>query len=146
MNDRLFSLLLLVTALSYGFMACRLDVPFAFDPLGPQPLPLTLAVLVSVLIVLNVCSTHTPARSDQSALKRIASLFIIILFYQLTWAFLGFLLATTISIYLLSRLFLCSWMQGLMTALLVSVLCYGLFNFVFKIPLPLGTLFSYGSG
>lgn len=145
MNDRLFSLLLLFTALLYGFAAITIKVPFAYDPLGPRPVPIVLAILLAFLAVILIVNPQKNDRSKALFNRQFLHLAAIILFYQVAWSLLGFLLATTISVYLLSRLFNCSWMQGLMTALLVSVCCYGLFNFILKIPLPLGALFSYGS-
>lgn len=146
MNDRLFSLFLLLAALLYGVAALGIEVPFAYDPLGPKPVPVVLAGLLAVLAVLLLLRPLAAGRTARPAKSPIPYLLAMILFYQLTWTLLGFLLATTISVYMLSRLFNCSWMQGLMTALLVSVACYGLFNFILEIPLPLGALFSYGSG
>lgn len=146
MNDRLFSLFLLLAALLYGVAALGIEVPFAYDPLGPKPVPVVLAGLLAVLAVLLLLRPLAAGQTARPAKSPIPYLLAMILFYQLTWTLLGFLLATTISVYMLSRLFNCSWMQGLMTALLVSVACYGLFNFILEIPLPLGALFSYGSG
>lgn len=146
MNDRLFSIILLLTALLYGIAAITIEVPFAYDPLGPRPVPIALAVLLALFAVILIAYPQKSDRSKPLFNRRLLHLAVIILFYQVAWSLLGFLLATTISVYLLSRLFDCSWMQGLMTALLVSVCCYGLFNFILKIPLPLGALFSYGSG
>jgi putative tricarboxylic transport membrane protein len=146
MNDRLFSLLLLLSALFYGMTALDIKVPFAYDPLGPKPVPITLAVLLVVLAIILLLRPLKDKFAENLLGKRVLHLIAIILFYQISWSIFGFLMATTISVYMLSRLFQCSWMQGLLTALLISVTCYGLFNFILKIPLPLGTLFSYGSG
>jgi len=145
MTDRLFSLLLALMALLYGLSAHQIRVPFAYDPLGPKPLPLTLAALLLLLAsILFCCPLDT---SDQKTKQRaVLHLLTILVFYQVAWTYLGFLLATTISLYFLSRLFLCSWMEGLMTSLVLSVTCYGLFHFILEIPLPLGALFSYSGG
>lgn len=145
MTDRLFSVLLLFVSLLYGLTAWRIQVPFAFDPLGPQPLPITLAILLFLLAGILILR---PAQKNSTPTTRNLSLqfLTILLFYQIAWTFLGFLLSTTISVYFLTRLFKRSWMEGLMTALLLSVICYGLFNFVLEIPLPLGTFFSYSGG
>lgn len=146
MNDRLLSLFLLLTSLLYGVTALRIKIPFAYDPLGPKPVPMVLAVLLAVLSIILLLRPLKKGATEHFLNGKTPQLISIVLFYQISWTLLGFLLATTISIYILSRLFDCSWMQGLMTALLISVTCYGLFNFILKIPLPLGTLFSYGSG
>ncbi len=146
MRVRGFAIFLLFLTLLYGVLALQIQVPFAFDPLGPKPLPLDLAALALGLVLVILIRPGKPLMIGRPQLGRCLWLFAILLFYQATWLSLGFLFSTTISLYLLSRLFHCSWMQGLMTALLAAVICYGLFNFVLQIPLPLGTLFSYGSG
>lgn len=143
MTDRLFSTVLLVLTLCYGLAALSISVPFVFDPLGPRPLPLTLTLILSGLLVILLLR---PLRkvSDRTAPFRILLLCGVMLFYLLTWTSLGFLLSTTISVYLLTRLLKGTWMQGLMTALLVSVCAYGLFHFLLNISLPLGTIFTIG--
>ena len=145
MTDRHFSLLLALIALLYGLSAHQIRIPFAYDPFGPKPLPLTLAaILLSLALILLFSPLRTPAHKPDC--RPVLQLVTILVFYQVAWTFLGFLLATTISLYFLARLFQCSWMEGLMTSLVLSVTCYGLFHFILKIPLPLGALFSYSGG
>lgn len=146
MRDRGFAIFLFLLAILYGATALQITVPFAYDPLGPKPVPLALAALFAVLALIVIFRPEKEALENQSLLRKALFLFAIMFFYQVTWLPLGFLLSTTLSMYLMSRLFNCSWMEGLMTALVTSVICYGLFNFMLQIPLPLGNLFSYGSG
>lgn len=144
MNDRFLSLLLLVIGLFYGAAAQEYSTPFSYDPLGPKPVPLFIASCLIVLALTLLLYPHQIKRPLLTSWSRSAWLAIILLFYQMSWSVLGFLLSTTISIYLASRLYRCSWMQGLMTALTLSVICYGLFNFILNVPLPLGRIFTYG--
>jgi len=144
MSDRLFSFVLLLLGLIYGASARILTAPFSYDPLGPAPFPLFLAALLTILATLLVIHPQPIDLPRAATWKRFLWLAATLVFYQLTWLPLGFLLSTTISLYLLSRLFHCSWMQGLMTALILSVICYGVFNFLLNAPLPLGSIFSYG--
>lgn len=146
MSDRLFSLFLLSLALVYGAMALQLEVPFSYDPLGPKPVPLLLAGLLGLFSLVLLIRPRQINLPESSSLIRSGRLIAILVFYQTSWTILGFLLSTTISIYLVSRLFRCSWMQGLMVALIISVTCYGLFNFLLHVPLPLGDIFSYSRG
>ncbi len=144
MSDRFLSLVLLMVGLIYGAAAQNYGSPFSYDPLGPKPVPLFLAGTLIVLTIILLFYPHQAQLNSAPVWGRVVWLSIILLFYQLSWNLLGFLLATTISIYLVSRLYRCSWMQGLMTALILSVICYGLFNFLLNTPLPLGTIFTYG--
>ena len=144
MSDRLLSLLLLIVGLIYGAAAQDYGAPFSYDPLGPKPVPLFLAaslIILTLMLLFYPLQVKLPLAPSWG---RGLWLTIVLLFYQLSWNLLGFLLSTTISIYLVSRLYRSSWMQGLMTALILSVTCYGLFNFILNTPLPLGTIFTYG--
>lgn len=143
MNDRILSLFLLILALAYGVLAVKMHVPFSYDPLGPKPVPLMLAGVLVLLLLYLLLRPLKVSLPESPSLIRCSWLLLILLFYWISWESLGFLLSTTISIYLASRLFRCSWMQGLMVALILSVLSYGLFNFLLDVPLPLGSIFSY---
>ena len=142
MSDRLFSAFLAIMGFVYGILSIRIEAPFSYDPLGPKPVPLFLATL---LVTLSMLLMIHPRRIDlprASISVRSAWLVAILLFYQLSWTYLGFLLSTTLSLYFVSRLFRCTWMQGLMTALILSVLCYGVFHFLLDAQLPLGRVFT----
>lgn len=146
MSDRFFSLFLLILACLYGVDGLQLEIPFSYDPLGPKPVPL---VLSAVLFLLSVIILIRPFQIDPAASRiprRTLWLFSILLFYQITWLPLGFLLSTTISCYLLCRQFHCSWMQALMGSMTVTVFCYGFFSLILHIPLPLGYIFNYTRG
>lgn len=143
MSDRFFSFFLLVLALLYGVEGLQIQMPFSYDPLGPKPVPL---VLSAVLFLLAVLILFRPLQRDsvvKGTIRRPLWLFSFLLFYQITWLPLGFLLSTTISCYLVSRQFQCTWMQALMGSMIITVLCYGFFSLILHIPLPLGYIFSY---
>jgi len=142
MSDRLFSAFLALIGIYYGFLSTKIEPPFSYDPLGPRPIPFFLAallVLFSLLLMIRPRRSNLP-RATISV--RISWLLATLLFYQLSWTYLGFLLSTTLSLYFVSRLFHCTWMQGLMTALILSVLCYGVFHFLLDAQLPLGSVFT----
>lgn len=146
MKDRFFSIFLLLLAILYGLAGLQIEVPFSYDPLGPKPVPLVLSTLLfflSVIIFFHPLAFESWAKRER---RKSLWLFAILLFYQVTWLPLGFLLSTTISCYLASRQLHCSWMQGLMGSMITTVVCYGFFNIVLHIPLPLGYIFSYTGG
>lgn len=146
MSDRFLSFFLLTLASLYGIQGLQLDIPFSYDPLGPKPVPL---VLAAVLFLLSALIFYRPLKlssAEKSKSRRPLWLFCLLFFYQMAWLPLGFLLSTTISCYLVSRQFHCTWMQGLMGAMVVTVICYGFFSLILNIPLPLGYIFSYTRG
>lgn len=143
MIDRIFAFGLMIVALVYGLIGFRVEVPFAYDPLGPRPVPLILSAVLMAASIIILMRPRGYSSPEPVMRRRFLYLMAIMLFYHATWSFLGFLLSTTISCYMVSRLFNCTWMQGLMTALVLSVTCYGLFNFLLLIPLPLGMIFRY---
>lgn len=143
MNDRKFALLLLVLAISYGYTAFQLQVPFSYDPLGPKPFPIVLSFLLASLSILIFINPEPIIFPGKPSILRTFWFIGILCFYQTTFQFLGFLLSTTISVYLMSRLFKSTWMQGLLSGLIMAVSFYWIFHFLLDVPLPLGTMFQY---
>ncbi len=142
MSDRIFSFFLALTGLLYGILSCTIETPFSYDPLGPRPVPILLAILLVSLSLLLLVYPRRIRLPRASTLSRLGWMAAVLVFYQFSWSHLGFLLSTTLCLYFISRLFRCSWMQGLMTALILSVVCYGVFNFLLDAPLPLGEIFT----
>lgn len=141
MSERLFTFLLAVFGGVYLWLGVQLEAPIAYDPLGPRIFPVVLgSSLVVLCFSISICYTMTEFQIG-SKVKRLA---LTILLYLVTFKFLGFMLATTISVYLVARLVSCSWMEGLLTGLIVSICFYGIFHFLLGVPLPLGTLFRIG--
>lgn len=141
MSDRQFTISLLLLGVVYGVLAFTIKTPFSYDPLGPRPVPLFLSGILILLTLILFLHPQKSERFDKKTFRNRLSLFTILLFYQFIWETFGFLLSTTICLYLIAKQFYCSWMQGLMIALILSVFCYGIFHFIFKVPLPLGDIF-----
>jgi len=141
MSERIFTLMLFVFGAVYLLLGLRLEAPFAYDPLGPETFPVFLG---TALLVLCLLIGLRATMSSFMMIGRVKKLVLAIFFYLLSFQILGFMLATTITVYLVARLFSCSWMQALLTGLIMSICFYGLFHFVFGMPLPLGDLFRLG--
>ncbi|SHO51231.1 tripartite tricarboxylate transporter TctB family protein [Desulfopila aestuarii] len=141
MSERLFTLLLAIFGGVYLWLGIKIEAPIAYDPLGPRIFPVVLGSFL-VILCLSI-SIFYPMTQFQigSRVKRLA---LTILFYLVTFKFLGFMLATTISVYMVARLVSSSWMEGLLTGLIVSIFFYGIFHFLLGVPLPLGTVFRIG--
>lgn len=146
MNDRRFSGVLLVLIGGYGLLGYLIDVPPFSDPLGPRFLPLVLFTVLTALMLIEFCNPKQAAPAGQQKSTAPSRLFGIFVLYLITWKLLGFLLSTTLCLYLTARQFRCSWMQALMVALIVAVGSYGLFRFLLNIPLPLGEIYMFTRG
>ncbi|HBG17819.1 MAG TPA: hypothetical protein DDY32_00635 [Desulfobulbaceae bacterium] len=139
MNERLFLLILLTGGLVYANFGWRIEVPFAYDPLGPKMLPVFLGLFLAGLSLLSMVSA---GRETFAISGRVVRLGLIVLGYFLAFQFLGFMPATTIVVYAIARLRGASWMQGLLTGMIVSLFFYGVFHFLLQVPLPLGRIFG----
>jgi len=144
--DRCFGLFLLAIAAVFGGLGWGIQAPFSYDPLGPRPYPLLLAGVLAVLALWMIFKPQEIRLPANQVLARGGMLIAILVFYQLSFRWLGFILATTISVALLARMFRGSWRQGLVSGLGLALACYGLFNYVLEIPLPAGVLFAGQGG
>lgn len=141
MSERLFTLMLAIFGGVYLWMGVQIEAPIAYDPLGPRTFPVVLGAFLLALCLLIILFSPM---SDFQLKDRVKRLTLTILFYLVSFQFLGFMLATTLSVYMVARLVSCSWMQGLLTGLIMSICFYGIFHFLLGVPLPLGTLFRMG--
>ena len=142
MSERLFILILFLCGALYLYFGLKIEAPFAYDPLGPSTFPVLLSSSLLVLCLLSlVFHKMTILQLD----GRVVRLVLAVLFYLLSFQFLGFMLATTVSVYTVARLVGCGWMEGLLTGLNTAIFFYGVFHFLLGVPLPLGYLFQMGS-
>ncbi len=139
MTERHFLLILLVGGIVYAWFGSRIAAPFAYDPLGPRALPVFLGCLLALLSGISFFSASGTVLHLRGRVGRFA---LLILFYLAAFRLLGFMLATTIAVYGIARLRGCSWMQGLLTGLIVSICFYGIFHFLLQVPLPLGLIYK----
>lgn len=144
--DRLFGLFLLGLAAVFGGAGWGIVAPFSYDPLGPRPYPLLLAAVLAVMAVWMLLKPQAVKLPGGRMLAQGGLLIATLVFYQMTFRWLGFILSTSITVVLVARLFRGSWLQGLLTGIGMAVVCYGLFNYVLEIPLPAGSLFAGNGG
>lgn len=142
MSERLFILFLFIGGAIYLFLGLKIAVPFAYEPLGPRAFPVLLGSCLLVLCLLSLFF-HTWSRFQLKS--SVAKHGLAVFFYLLTFEFLGFMLATTITTYIIARLVGSSWMEGLLSGLVIAITFYGIFHFLLGVPLPIGFLFRPGS-
>ena len=141
MSERVFLIFLFACGAVYLYFGLKIEVPFAYEPLGPRTFPVLLGCCLATLSVLALV-IHP--MSTMPLKGSVAKLGLAVLFYLLTFQLLGFMPATTISTYIIARLVGSSWMQGLLTGLILAIAFYGIFHFLLGVPLPLGSLFHLG--
>jgi putative tricarboxylic transport membrane protein len=141
-SERFFILILLIGGAVYLYFGLKIEVPFAYEPLGPRAFPVLLGSCFLALCLVNLFITVTPSFQIKDSVAKHG---LAVLFYLLTFQLLGFMLATTITTYAIARIVGSSWMEGLLTGLVIAIFFYGIFHFLLGVPLPLGTLFRIGS-
>lgn len=138
-SDRIAGALLLLVSAGYGLEAWRLQADFLSDPLGPRAFPLLLAVSLGVFsFYLIVRPDPDPVWPPPRVLGGQLAMLVSFVVYSYALAPLGFLLATTLEMALLSRLFGAGWRTGLLGGLGLALALYVIFVFGLGIPLPLG--------
>lgn len=139
MSERIFLTILICCGLVFLYFGTRIDAPFAYGPIGPKVFPLFLGGTFVVLCIFCVLRSGSGVLAPDG---RVAWIGAILVFYLVTFRFLGFMLATTVAVYSAARTVGSTWMQGLLTGLVISICFYGIFHFFFKVPLPLGYIFE----
>lgn len=138
MSERLFLVVLLCGGVVFLVPGMLLEVPFAYDPLGPKAFPIALS---GSLILLCLASLPDAESSPFVPQIQVIRLLQALLLYLATFHLLGFMPATAIAVYLIARSIGSSWMQGLLTGMIIAITFYGVFHFLLQVPLPLGAVF-----
>ncbi len=138
-SDRIAGALLLLLSAGYGLEAIRLQADFLADPLGPRAFPLLLAAALGLFsLYLMFKPDPDPDWPPRRVLAGQLGMLLSFVVYSYALAPLGFLLATTLEMAWLSRLFGADWRRGFLGGLGLAVGLYLIFVFGLGIPLPLG--------
>ena len=138
MSGQIFASLMLLFALYYGFEAYRLQISFAYDPLGPKAFPLLLSVLLAIFALLVLLSPkEQPTNWPKNRLLLKSVLVVVTLIgYYITLFWWGFILSTIATLTLLALLFEAKVMQSLLGGISLGLIFYALFGWLLQIPLP----------
>ncbi len=143
MSDRVFALIWLGVCVLVIFKISAIEVPFAYEPVGPKAFPLILAGLMilccGALLVSPDSGIHWP---ETSMLAKGGLLIVALLVYAFFFEILGFPVSTVVMVLLVSRIFGGRWLGGIATALLFGILGYLLFDRVLEVSLPIGRIWS----
>ena len=143
MSDRIFAIAWLVVCLTIAVQMYGLDVPFAYEPVGPRVFPFVLAVLMAaccaVLILRPDSDVEWPSRA---VLTKSTILIAALLLYALLFTQLGFPFSTIVMVLIVSRLFGAGWKAASVSAVLIGLLGFFLFDRVLDVALPIGRVWS----
>lgn len=141
MTDRITGILILGCVIWYGYQATTLKVGFMADPIGPQAVPLILATLTGLLsFYLIIKPDEAPPWPGSSLWIRVAVITVSFVVYAYVMTYIGFIIATTLEIFLLSLLFRGPPLRSFVAALLFTLAMYGLFDLLLDLNLPSGQL------
>ena len=145
MRQRIFALLLIGLSGTLAYLTLGYSTSFSYEPVGPRAFPwLLLGGLALAGVYLLLFEGKNKSKEPMFADKKIAiKIFLCIvnfLIYAALFETIGFILSSLIFSYGLARLYgatlLQTWLG--MTVLVLSL--YGLFEYIFDVPLPLGLL------
>ena len=142
MIDRVFGVFLLCLGLYMVYGGISLEVPFSYDPLGPSAFPVGIGALLASLSLFVVAKPGKAHFPDIITNFKTILIVVLLFVYQLAFDFLGFLLATALLVFCISRIFKGTTSQALSSGVGVSVVVYGIFSFLLEVPLPMGAIFS----
>lgn len=141
MSDRIFGALMLLLAAVYSWTARGFDPGFMADPLGPSTFPYllggVLAVTALYLLVRPDAPAHWPAPRQ---LLQMGLIVVVLLAYAGLLEWLGFILATVVTVTVLGWRLGASLKIAALTGIGVSLAVYGLFDVLLELPLPAGLL------
>lgn len=145
MRQRIFALVLIGLSGTLAYLTLGYSTSFSYEPVGPRAFPwLLLGGLALAGVYLLLFEGKNKSKEPMFADKKIAiKIFLCIvnfLIYAALFETIGFILSSLIFSYGLARLYgatlLQTWLG--MTVLVLSL--YGLFEYIFDVPLPLGLL------
>jgi putative tricarboxylic transport membrane protein len=141
MSDRIFGALMLLLAAAYMWTARGFDPGFMSDPLGPQTFPYLLGAVLAVTALYLLLRPDAPAQwPDWRHLLQMGLVVVVLVAYAGLLEWLGFLIATTLTVLILGWRLGASLKTAALTGIGVSLAVYGLFDILLELPLPAGLL------
>jgi putative tricarboxylic transport membrane protein len=138
-NNRTLGALALLMALVLAGFGWGLVAPFAYEPVGPRVFPLITATLIAVcgLILIIGGGGHAAPVSGSTALG-LGFLVLTLLVYAMVFVRLGYVPSTLLMALIVARVFGATWWQGGVTATVLAVGSYLLFDHGLDVVLPTG--------
>lgn len=136
--------MLFVLALAYGLWARSFELTTMTDPVGPRAFPYLIAVLTGLVgLYLIVDPDRAGERWPKGAVwVRIIGTLVTLVGYAYLLVPLGFIVATTLVVFIMAVVFRGPIIRSGLSALLFSLVTYALFAYALGLSLPAGWLFG----
>ena len=139
MYVRLFAASWLLFCAVLAVIAWGFQAPFAYDPVGPRAYPLLLLTLMAAGSLWLLFKPGVFEKQlNSSAVLRAVLCVLALLAYALLFEVLGFVISTALAAFAIGLLFNGRLIPCAISAVLLGVLLYGLFDYLLDVPLPLG--------
>jgi len=140
--DRLFGIFLLLLGAYVFYGGLNIEVPFAYDPLGPSAFPIGMGAVLFVLSLFVIAKPKATQFPNLNTKLKTVVIVILLIIYQAIFNQLGFIISTLLLVYAISTIFKGTPKQALGSAIGVSISVYILFKNLLDIPLPTGELIA----
>ncbi|MBM6551967.1 tripartite tricarboxylate transporter TctB family protein [Marinomonas ostreistagni] len=140
MNDRVFGVLLLILAVTYGYEATQFPVPFGGqETVGPETFPILLSILLGIGAIYMIIKPDENAKWPAlSMLLELAVVCLVLMAFAFALEYAGFILAATPAVAFLCWRMGATPLKSLLTGVITSVVIYVLFTRVLELALPSG--------
>ena len=143
MSDRIFALAVLGVCTLIVYQMWVLDVPIAYEPVGPKAFPIILALCMAACCAVLLASPDGNIRwPETSFLVKGAALIAVLLGYAAFFETLGFPLVTAAMVVAVSRVYGGRTIPGLLTGISIGVLGYLFFDRLLQVSLPVGRIWG----
>ena len=143
MSDRIFASVCMGVCAVIVFQMWKLEVPFAYEPIGPKAFPILLAILMSLCCISIFWKPDRDIQwPERAVLGKGAILLTLLTSYGLLFETVGFPLLTMVVVTLISRLFGGGWISGSVAGVSIGVFGYLIFNNLLQVSLPAGLVWS----
>jgi putative tricarboxylic transport membrane protein len=141
LTDRIFAGIWLIVCAVIAVQMWQLEVPFAYEPVGPKAFPLLLAGLMALCCISLLINPDYAIQWPEARLIGKGLVFSgVLIAYAMWFEFLGFPVATALMVLIVSRIFGGRWRAGLISGFVIGVLGYLFFDQLLQVSLPLGIM------
>jgi putative tricarboxylic transport membrane protein len=144
MSDRIAAGVLLVFALAFGALALAIEVPLAYEPVGPKAVPLIVLSLIALAALYILARPDAePEWPSRPVALRAAGIVAALVVYVFMLQPIGFLAATVACVFAIGLLFGGSWREGIASGIGIAGGVYGVFVYLLDFRLPGGRLWGF---